>query len=450
MKQEKEGIFTETNSTDITADALGFHGTGWPWFIDILCRLPYPENSLQILVNSLQKYYQGKSNELKILQELACDYRAEKAVFWYTRETFLYRILNRALRQHNIEQMFLLGFFVKDLYIQLDKEYKKLQGMHSTDPLITVYRGQLMSCDEFDRLGTAYNTTITTNSFLSTSLDKSVSDDFIHSSTAPEGLVKVQLIIELDLNKKCRPFSTISHLSAIPKENEVLFMPGTPLGFLGKGKLNVDENTFIVVMELRDDEKLKNNEYNFDGLSGRSLLKKCSNLLVDWFYQASIENINRCFNELLFLFPQEKWLEAARFQCCGSHYEQKGMTQDTPLIISNYEKSIKLWQQYINDDALKCAFEIAEIYRSMGNVYRDRIYDAVLAKQQYDLGIKCGEDAIERMRNDREIKILLYKTLSLMYEGRMKISNNDEERKADSHAAIKYEQLAIQETNSEE
>ncbi|CAF4104010.1 unnamed protein product [Rotaria sp. Silwood1] len=221
LKQEKEGIFTETHSKDATADALGFHGTGWPWFIDVLCHLPYPDNCRQTLINSLKHYYQGKSNELEILREFDSDYSLENAVWWYTRETFLYRILNRALRQHNIEQMFLLGFFVKDLYLQLDKGYKKLQDMHSQNPLITVYRGQLMSSDEIDRLGMPYYTTITNNSFLSTSLDESVSIDFIDSSTASEGFVKVQLIIELDLKKRSRPFSIIAHLSALTKENEV-------------------------------------------------------------------------------------------------------------------------------------------------------------------------------------------------------------------------------------
>ncbi|UJR11981.1 hypothetical protein I4U23_016159 [Adineta vaga] len=59
-----------------------------------------------------------------------------------------YRLVNRALRQRNIEFIFLFGFHIKDLYQQLEHANKDLQ----TKTLFTVYRGQLLPRDKIKKL----------------------------------------------------------------------------------------------------------------------------------------------------------------------------------------------------------------------------------------------------------------------------------------------------------
>ncbi len=94
LKREKNGIFNDLVQKDNTTDNWL---TWWISLIDVIIQLPYAEISRQKLIFALKDYYQGKSVELRILEEFERDYRPNNSIHWYTRDTFLYRIVNRAL-----------------------------------------------------------------------------------------------------------------------------------------------------------------------------------------------------------------------------------------------------------------------------------------------------------------------------------------------------------------
>ncbi len=72
----------------------------------------------------------------RLLYEFENQYSANKALWWYTRESFLYKMLNKALRVQNIEVLFLFRFVIVDIYQQL----KENQCQSS----VRVYRGQVL------------------------------------------------------------------------------------------------------------------------------------------------------------------------------------------------------------------------------------------------------------------------------------------------------------------
>lgn len=101
-----------------------------PWssrieFLDFLCYLPNPPDYLQRLITFLKEYYKGIQIQLDKIEDFAKNYRSEYAIQWYTTDTFVYRLLNRALRQYNIEVLFLFGFIIKDIQKQLKEEHAK-------------------------------------------------------------------------------------------------------------------------------------------------------------------------------------------------------------------------------------------------------------------------------------------------------------------------------------
>ncbi|CAF1148906.1 unnamed protein product [Rotaria sp. Silwood1] len=55
-------------------------------------------------------YYDNKAQNKKII-DFEKDYSPEKAVWWYTYDSFLYRLLNKALRTQNMEIIFKFRFF---------------------------------------------------------------------------------------------------------------------------------------------------------------------------------------------------------------------------------------------------------------------------------------------------------------------------------------------------
>jgi hypothetical protein len=60
------------------------------------------------------------------------------------RQSFLYRLLNKALRVQNIDLLYLFRFFIRDLGEQLEK--------NKCTSSIRVYRAQQMSKEEVDIL----------------------------------------------------------------------------------------------------------------------------------------------------------------------------------------------------------------------------------------------------------------------------------------------------------
>ena len=85
------------------------------------------------------------------MSEFDGEYVGAKAIHWYTRETCIYRILNKSLRTQNIDDVRPFAQLIRDLEDQLTEE-KKSFVKEQKSSIIVVYRGQLISKDEINRL----------------------------------------------------------------------------------------------------------------------------------------------------------------------------------------------------------------------------------------------------------------------------------------------------------
>ncbi|CAF4426444.1 unnamed protein product, partial [Adineta steineri] len=84
-------------------------------FIEVLFRMHHKSNARQELIDVCKEQYQNNSEELSIINEFEKTYKTKNAIWWYTRECCLYRILNKALRNQNFDLLFALRFFITDL-----------------------------------------------------------------------------------------------------------------------------------------------------------------------------------------------------------------------------------------------------------------------------------------------------------------------------------------------
>lgn len=181
-----------------------------------------PTDMNEFIELCVQIFKEKKS--LNDLQNFSNDYKTEDAVKWYTKDTFLFSTLNEALRKQNLELLFLLRFFIRDLHHVL----KTNQWQSS----LTVYRGQLISKEEIQLLKDSIGDYISMKSFLSTSIKKDKAEFYIGNATlSSSNLVPVlfQITVESDLNGSVkRSFANITQLSDFgDDEEEVLFMAGS-------------------------------------------------------------------------------------------------------------------------------------------------------------------------------------------------------------------------------
>ncbi|CAF4827074.1 unnamed protein product [Rotaria sp. Silwood1] len=85
-------------------------------FKEILLEIKHGEQAIKDMVTYCQEVYCGNDNEIKIIDEFKHNYQASKAIWWYTRQCFTYKMLNGALRTLN-----------GDIMIRLDDDQQLAQ-----------------------------------------------------------------------------------------------------------------------------------------------------------------------------------------------------------------------------------------------------------------------------------------------------------------------------------
>ncbi|UJR32020.1 hypothetical protein I4U23_019489 [Adineta vaga] len=209
-----------SNSNDKSTNELNNDFVYSQLLIDCLIRMKPKHSDKNELIDLCKQIYRNNPNELAFLKDFQDNYSSNRALWWYTRETCLYRLLNKALRLKNIDFLFLFRFFLRDL----DQQLKVNQCSTS----IRVYRGQLMLIEELNQLINSLGEYLSINSFFSTSLNRQKAMKFLKDDSFSNDLQKV--LFEIDANPNTnhlKSFATIASLSFYPQEQEILFMLGS-------------------------------------------------------------------------------------------------------------------------------------------------------------------------------------------------------------------------------
>lgn len=416
----------------------------WKNLIDFWLYLPYPANSKEYFVETLRIYYRKHEQNIKILDEFERDYNGENAVEWYTRETFIYNVLNRALRQHSLQIIFLFGFFLQDIHRQLQREYKRMQSDWA-DLQLTLYRGQFMSKSELRAqthplslpLFSQNGTKIINNSLFSTTMDRSQAlirtDPNIDPTDINSNqniLFEINVTMGRDDEDLChrRPFGAISHLSQFNGEEEILFMIGTSFYFDPKA-IHYDEKDRVWIFKLElDNYNFEIYENEFDSICKRKNLKRCITLLTQ-------NNRERCmsmppstletiFRELDEMYPTEMmWISAMKSHCLALY--QQFQKEDYSKALMHYEEALKLWSSFMNDDELNYFLDLGEIHYQIGYCFHFELNNHNKAKSHYDQSIHFYELSIsEKFSTSNYERIQVYKALALVYERRKRLKHN--------------------------
>jgi tetratricopeptide (TPR) repeat protein len=189
---------------------------------EILLELEYNDTSIKEFVNYCQEQFDGNNMQLKIIKTFETAYSYRTPVWWYTRESFIYSMLNRALRLFDIEITMKMGFFIRDLHQHIAQLHAE-QFSEKNRSVFTVYRGQGLPEIDFKQMTRSRGSLISFNNFLSTSLDSSVSLKFAEHSRYNPGLVGILFKMTINPSISSAPFAAVGNVSYWQTENEVLF-----------------------------------------------------------------------------------------------------------------------------------------------------------------------------------------------------------------------------------
>ncbi|CAM4904932.1 unnamed protein product [Rotaria socialis] len=211
----------QKSTRDVSKDWGSF--TWFQLLIDILKQIPQTEQAKRDMLDKCREYYALNKTEMKRIEQFEITYTEDKAIEWYTRDSFVYRLVNKALRTEDVELLYLFRFFIVDLSSQLEHEWRRLYS--GKTEILALYRGQTMLTEEFDKLKKSVGIIISTNGFFSTTRDNQVALGFIVSHSNEQKRVLFE--IKVDCRLQTIVFADIENYSQMEGEQEVLFGLGS-------------------------------------------------------------------------------------------------------------------------------------------------------------------------------------------------------------------------------
>jgi tetratricopeptide (TPR) repeat protein len=289
-------IFTMQNVKETTLQNIDQEQATYMWFqllIETLLRLPQTSQAHRELIDECMKHYRNNDVEKRKIEQFAVEYSHENIIEWYTRDCFLYRLVNRAFRTRNIDIIFKYRHFIVDLHQRLVELHEK-QYSTETSVNLTVYRGQLISAEELNKLKTNINGIFSVNTFLSTTTRSNVALNFINDAFDRPFLEKV--LYEININGQNQykwPFADIHDISCNTHEGEILLDIGSTFRIDDVYEYTAD--LWYVSLTLLDinDPSTKIDTKLYDYLVENSLNKDVPTLLILCYFLEQMGEFER-------------------------------------------------------------------------------------------------------------------------------------------------------------
>ena len=103
------------------------------------------QQSKEEMLSYCRYIHSDNPSTIVVSDEFEKDFIPELSIYWYTKECFLYKMLNKALWIPEPDVLYKLRYFLRHLHCQILTEASK-QREHLSSMI--VYRGQTMSNEE--------------------------------------------------------------------------------------------------------------------------------------------------------------------------------------------------------------------------------------------------------------------------------------------------------------
>jgi tetratricopeptide (TPR) repeat protein len=329
-------------------------------FKEILLEMEDNQQSLNDFILFWRHHYVSNTIQLNVIAEFERDYWSESSIWWYTREYFLYQMLNRALRTLEADTIIKMGFFIRHLHRQIEQLHKQQVGDHHRQPF-TVYRGQGLSTKDFEKLLKTKGGLMSFNNFLSTSSDEQISLAFAEGTSTTD-MIGILFKIFVDPSIPSVPFAAIQKVSYFQAEEEILFSMHTVFRIGDIKSMDDNHRGFQVDLILTGDND------------------KDLRVLTDRIREETLPNDNGLYRLGIVLCKIGRFQEAQQvyevmqeqntdeaeegYICCeiGSVKYAQGEYEDA---IKFYKKSLKIYNRSLPPNHLNWAIS----YNNIGIVY---------------------------------------------------------------------------------
>jgi tetratricopeptide (TPR) repeat protein len=333
-------------------------------FKEILLQMEHGEKSFEDFILFWRKHSSSNTATSNVITEFERDYCPKSSIRWYTRESFVYEVLNRALRKLEADTIINMGFFIRDLHQQLEELHQEQVGTSHGQPFI-LYRGQGLSKTDFEKLLKSKGGLMSFNNFLSTSPDRNVSLFFAESVSTKADTVGTLFKMSIDPSVSSAPFASIRGVSYFHDEEETLFSMHTVFRVGEVTKMNNNNSLYQVNLTLTadDDQELRIlTDRIREEVKGETGWKRLGQLLLKLKYFNRAEELYTVLLEQ----TSDEGDKASYYHQLGHVKEDQG---DYEKAIEYYEKAHEIKKKTLPSDHPTLATfysSIAAVYQQMG------------------------------------------------------------------------------------
>ena len=116
------------------------------------------------------------------IKKIKEEYFDHSPIWWYTGPYCICSMLNYGLRLMDTDIFMKMGFFIRRLHNHMDKVHREQQSKNPVTTEFTVFRGQGLSHEYFEKMKQSEGGLMAFNNFLSTSLSREISIGFARQS----------------------------------------------------------------------------------------------------------------------------------------------------------------------------------------------------------------------------------------------------------------------------
>ncbi|CAF1448532.1 unnamed protein product [Adineta steineri] len=214
---------------DLTKESASFI---WHQLLkEVLQKMPSGDkNAKQDMIEKCRLYYRGNKKELKNIEDFDKNYSINNAIQWYTKDSFLFKLINKALRTEDVDALYTFRFYLIDLCSQLVTNHELVLQCYES---LKLYRGVKYTKDEIENLKDSNGHLILTNGFFSTSHDIKVAEIYAGiTEMNPYGNKNdfESIVFEIDYNTNMHSTTIVADITCYSQfrdEEEFLFDLGT-------------------------------------------------------------------------------------------------------------------------------------------------------------------------------------------------------------------------------
>ncbi|UJR32383.1 hypothetical protein I4U23_019845 [Adineta vaga] len=389
-KQLKIQIFPNP-SQSILEGFSSFH-----FLNEIIKYFPQINQEKSHFIQHLRQYYRNNSHQQKLIDDFEKSYQSNEAIRWYIHRSFISKLINKALWTLDIDELYNLRFYLRDLSENLARESQQ------SNQSLTLFRASCLLTNEINGIKKAIGQYFSINSYMFANRIRSFALAYITKRIERKDHTPALMEIECNMedNDGSIILADISKYSKNAEENQFMFDLGT---IFRLNDVSYDGDICVMKISLSNGRQAMIDKYIEHIRHDNESIGKTIGRLLDQFGN---NEQSKKYLEYISYGNDSLNCYISQYNIGRNHYEK----QEFNVAREYYDRAYHL---IMNTYPIPPAQDLSNVLSSIGNlVYRQKKYEEAL--NFFNQALKIREEHYrpedkDLIRNLDDIALMLSK-----------------------------------------